>query len=101
MTICQKPRTLTDYTRWADEIFTFFEYFVLIVKMAEIRDLPFEVLAKIFSFLDVEDLLNVEKSDLSASNVLKDFRLWDKIVRKKFQRSKVWRRFRLKSRDKA
>lgn len=69
--------------------------------MAEIRDLPFEVLAKIFSFLDVEDLLNVEKSDLSASNVLKDFRLWDKIVRKKFQRSMVWRRFRLKSRDKA
>ena len=69
--------------------------------MAEIRDLPFEVLAKIFSFLDVEDLLNIEKSDFSASNVLKDFRLWDKIVRKKFQRSKVWRRFRLKSRDKA
>ena len=69
--------------------------------MAEIRDLPFEVLAKIFSFLDVEDLLNIEKSDFSASNVLKDFKLWDKIVRKKFQRSKVWRRFRLKSRDKA
>ena len=69
--------------------------------MAEMRDLPSEVLAKIFSFLDVEDLLNIEKSDFSASNVLKDFKLWDKIVRKKFQRSKVWRRFRLKNRDKA
>ena len=69
--------------------------------MAEIRDLPCEVLAKIFSFLDVQDLLNLEKSAFSASNVLNDFKLWDKIVRKKFQRSKVWRRFRLKNRDKA
>ena len=69
--------------------------------MTEMRDLPSEVLAKILSFLDVEDLLNIEKSDFSASNVLKDFKLWDKIVRKKFQRSKVWRRFRLKNRDKA